>query len=219
MKKSSFEHVSVWVFDLDNTLYPPAARLFDQIEVLMTDYVMEALSVDRQTADHLRDHYWRRYGTTLAGLMIEHDVDPAPYLDRVHDIDLGHLTQDLELRAHIQALPGRKVIYTNGPKIHAERVTAARGLSGIFDAIYGVEHANFRPKPERAAFETVFALDGISAGNAAMFEDDPRNLLAPHEMGMQCVLVGPKPAAHDAHIHHQTEDLTAFLAQIHAQGF
>jgi putative hydrolase of the HAD superfamily len=62
-----FDHVAFWVFDLDNTLYPPAARLFDQIEVRMTDWVMEALKVDRAEADRLRSHYWRTYGTTLAG--------------------------------------------------------------------------------------------------------------------------------------------------------
>jgi len=214
MVKSAFSHVTTWVFDLDNTLYPPKARLFDQIEVLMTRYVMQALDVDHATADHLRDHYWKTYGTTLAGLMREHDVDPGPYLDRVHDIDLSHLDRDPELRARIAALPGRKIIYTNGPRIHAERVTAARGLSGIFDAIYGVEHAGFNPKPERAAFDQVFALDGLSPATAAMFEDEPRNLQAPHAMGMRCVLVGPARDAPAAHIHHQTEDLAGFLCQI-----
>jgi putative hydrolase of the HAD superfamily len=211
MVKDAFSHVSVWVFDLDNTLYPPSARLFDQIEVLMTDYVMQALGVERTRANHLRNHYWQTYGTTLAGLMREHDIDPGPYLDDVHDISLEHLDKDPVLRARIAGLPGRKVIYTNGPRVHAERVTQARGLSGIFDAIYGVEHADFRPKPERQAFEQVFALDGISPEVAAMFEDEPRNLLAPHEMGMKTVLVGPERRAEAAHIHHQTEDLSGFL--------
>lgn len=218
MVKAAFSDVSTWVFDLDNTLYPPSARLFDQIEILMTNYVMQALDVDHSTANHLRDHYWQTYGTTLAGLMREHDVDPGPYLDVVHDIDLKHLDHDPELRAQISDLPGRKVIYTNGPRVHAERVTAARGLSGIFDAIYGVEHADFLPKPERAAFDVIFALDGIDPGVAAMFEDDHRNLKAPHDMGMKCVLVGPKhqpePGGNTAHIHHQTEDLAEFLGRI-----
>ena len=218
MIKTAFSHVTTWVFDLDNTLYPPSARLFDQIEVLMTQFVMEALDVDHRTADHLRDHYWQTYGTTLAGLMREHDVDPGPYLDVVHDIDLKHLEQDPDLRAQIADLPGRKVIYTNGPRVHAERVTNARGLSGIFDAVYGVEHAGFLPKPERAAFDVVFALDGIDPAVGAMFEDDHRNLKAPHDMGMQCVLVGPehspKQGQDSDHIHHQTEDLAHFLSQI-----
>ncbi|MEC8195935.1 MAG: pyrimidine 5'-nucleotidase, partial [Pseudomonadota bacterium] len=76
MPKQSFSHVTTWVFDLDNTLYPPECRLFDQIEVKMTEYVMNTLGVDRPKADQLRHDYWARYGTTLTGLMREHDVDP-----------------------------------------------------------------------------------------------------------------------------------------------
>ena len=213
MVKASFSHVTSWVFDLDNTLYPPQARLFDQIEVKMTDWVMQALSVSRAEADHLRAQYWRDYGTTLAGLMALHDVDPAPYLTHVHDISLDHLERDTTLRDHIRALPGRRIVYTNGSAPYAERVLAARGLDGLFDAIYGVEHAEFRPKPERQAFETIFARDGLRPAEAAMFEDDPRNLAAPHEMGMRTVHVAPDP--HDAdHIHHHTDDLTAFLGRL-----
>lgn len=210
MPKQDFTHVTTWVFDLDNTLYPPSARLFDQIEVRMTAFVMEALGVERGEADRLRRHYWQLYGTTLAGLMHEHDVDPAPYLTTVHDIDLGHLEPDPALRAGIAALPGRRIVYTNGSAPYADRVLRARGLDGLFDAVYGVEHAGFRPKPERAAFETIFARDGIAADRAAMFEDDPRNLAAPHAMGMRTVHVAPEPEP-AAHIHHHTDDLAAFL--------
>ena len=210
MAAEQFHHVRNWVFDLDNTLYPPSARLFDQIEVRMTAFVMEALGVERGEADRLRRHYWQLYGTTLAGLMHEHDVDPAPYLTTVHDIDLGHLEPDPALRAGIAALPGRRIVYTNGSAPYADRVLRARGLDGLFDAVYGVEHAGFRPKPERAAFETIFARDGIAADRAAMFEDDPRNLAAPHAMGMRTVHVAPEPEP-AAHIHHHTDDLAAFL--------
>ncbi|HEX9859397.1 MAG TPA: HAD-IA family hydrolase, partial [Paracoccaceae bacterium] len=96
-----------------------------------------------------------------------------------------------------------------------ERVLAARGLAGLFDAVYGVEHAGFRPKPERAAFETVFAADNLNPTQAAMFEDDPRNLAAPHAMGMRTVHVAPE-ADPAPHIHHHTDDLSAFLARITA---
>jgi len=218
MSQQKLSNVSVWIFDLDNTLYPPEARLFDQIQKLMTQYVMRILDIDFATANRLRDQYWQQYGTTLSGLMHEHNIDPTPYLREVHDISLDKLTKDQTLRAAINALPGRKVIYTNGPKFHAERVVAARGLDGVFNAIYGIEHADFRPKPERAAFERVLRLDGTDPHVAAMFEDDARNLTAPHEMGMTCVLVGPKPALKATHIHHQTEDLTRFLAKVCASG-
>ncbi|WP_170455789.1 pyrimidine 5'-nucleotidase [Ruegeria arenilitoris] len=213
MVKPAFSHVTQWVFDLDNTLYPPHMRLFDQIEVLMTEYVVEALRVDRAEADRLRQHYWREHGTTLAGLMAEHDLDPEPYLHAVHQVDLSHMEPDPALAAHIRDLPGRRIVYTNGSAPYAERVLASRGLDGLFDAIYGVEHAGYRPKPDKAAFETVFSRDGIHPDRAAMFEDEPRNLKAPHDMGMRTVHVAPDP--HDAeHIHHHTDDLTAFLARL-----
>lgn len=213
MVTQSFSHVRHWVFDLDNTLYPPSARLFDQIEVKMTHWVMRELGVARPEADRLRQHYWQLYGTTLAGLMAEHGVDPQGYLHEVHDIDLGALSPDPDLAAQIRALPGRRIVYTNGSAPYAEKVLAARGLGGCFDAVYGVEHAGFRPKPDRAAFETVFAADGLDPARAAMFEDDPRNLAAPHGMGMRTVHVAPEawPAPH---IHHHTDDLTGFLARL-----
>jgi len=216
MLKHRFSHVETWVFDLDNTLYPPSARLFSQIEALMTRYVMKTLAVDHATADHLRAHYWQKYGTTLAGLMHEHGIDPGPYLVDVHDISLDKIKAAPPLRAAITALPGRKIIYTNGPRHHAERVARARGLSGVFDAIYGVESADLRPKPERAAFQRVFSLDGLDPACAAMFEDDPRNLLVPYEMGMKTVHVGPEAPVPGDHIHHHTADLAGFLSQLTA---
>ena len=213
MPRDAFSHVQTWVFDLDNTLYHPSARLFDQIEVRMTDYVMSSLKVDRHTADHLRKHYWHTYGTTLAGLMREHDVDPAPYLTDVHDISLDHLNPDPVLAARLADLPGRRIVYTNGTEPYARRVLAARGLEQAFDAVYGVEHAGFLPKPERDAFDTVFALDGVKSQLAAMFEDDTRNLAAPHAMGMRTVHVADEAAPQD-HIHFHTNDLAHFLAQL-----
>ncbi len=213
MVKPPFHAITTWVFDLDNTLYPPHHRLFDQIEVRMTAWVMRALNVSQDRANHLRQHYWQTYGTTLAGLMREHDVDPAPYLDEVHDIDFTVLPADPALAAALGALPGRRIVYTNACEPYAHKVLAARGLTGLFDAVYGVEHAGFLPKPERAAFERVFALDGLDPARAAMFEDDPRNLAAPHAMGLRTVFVAPEPLNAD-HIHHHTDDLSGFLSAL-----
>lgn len=213
MVSQSFSHVRHWVFDLDNTLYHPSVRLFDQIEVKMTNYVMSTLGVDKKVADQLRGDYWREHGTTLAGLMAHHDLDPDPFLIEVHDINFDQLEPDPQLAARIKALPGKRIIYTNGTAPYAEQVLARRGLADCFDEIYGVEHANYHPKPERQAFDTIFAKAGIETETAAMFEDDPRNLQAPHDLGMRTVHVAPEPVG-GAHIHHHTDDLTAFLAQI-----
>lgn len=210
MPRAHFLHVETWVFDLDNTLYPPAIRLFDQIERRMTDYVMRSLGLGETEADALRSAYWQRYGTTLAGLMQEHALDPLPYLEHVHDIDLSAVQATPELGEAIVRLPGRKIVYTNGSREHARRVTRAIGIDGCFDALYGFEDAAYVPKPRAEAFATVFALDGLAPERAAMFEDDQRNLAVPHALGMRTVLVGP--VEEHPHVHHGTDDLAAFLS-------
>ena len=208
-----FRHITTWVFDLDHTLYPPEAGLFALMEPRLSDWIMTALQIDRPRADHLRQHYWHTYGTTLAGLMAEHNVDPAPYLTHVHDIPLASLTPDPALAAAIANLPGRRIVFTNGPHAYAQKVLAARGLTAAFDAVYGVEQAGFHPKPSQHAFDTVFALDGLIPATAAMFEDDPRNLTIPRALGMQTILIGP--TAHPD-VHHHATDLTHFLQMITA---
>ncbi|GGF58112.1 pyrimidine 5'-nucleotidase [Mameliella alba] len=210
MTKNRFAHVRAWVFDLDNTLYSPAVRLFDQIEARMNSYVMRVTGAARDEAAQLRRDYWARYGTTLAGLMTHHEVDPEDYLVDVHDISFDALTPDPHLAELIATLPGRRIVYTNGSAPYAAQVLKARGLEAAFDAIYGVEDAGYTPKPRPEAFERIFARDGLDPAVAAMFEDDPRNLAAPHAMGMRTVHVAPEAAPAD-HIHHHTDDLVAFL--------
>lgn len=212
---SDFSHVNTWVFDLDNTLYHPSARLFDQIEARMTAWIQERLAVDIAEAERLRRYYWAQYGTTLAGLMQEHRIDGSAFLDHVHDIDMGGLRANQALIASISALRGRRIVFTNADIRYAGRVLRACGLEGLFDAVYGVEEAGFLPKPQPEAFQRIFGRDGLQPHTAAMFEDDPRNLAAPHAMGLRTVLVGPaEQASGQAHIHHQTEDLAGFLAEI-----
>jgi putative hydrolase of the HAD superfamily len=213
MPRDSFRHIRHWVFDLDNTLYPPSDRLFDQIEVRMSNYVSTLLEVDLDEADRMRSDYWARFGTTLSGLMHEHSIDPAPYLEHVHDINLDHMQPDFDLRRFITRLPGQKIVYTNGTAPYARRVLAARGLNGVFDGVFGITEAGFRPKPQRAAFESIFDQSGVDPASAAMFEDDPRNLTAPHAMGLQTVHVAPQPIV-TQHIHHHTDDLAGFLSQL-----
>ncbi|RDW12680.1 pyrimidine 5'-nucleotidase [Paracoccus thiocyanatus] len=221
-----FRHVTTWIFDLDNTLYAPEVRLFAQIEQRMTAFVMRELRVTKAEADRLRNHYWRKHGTTLAGLMAEHGVDPLPYLREVHDIDFSALTPDPELAGLIAALPGRKIVHTNGDSAYAARVLDHRGLA-VFDAIHGVEEADFHPKPDPRAYAAVLSAEGFDPAQAAMFEDDPRNLAVPHQLGMRTILVGPgrhgpdelaQDHDHGPHVHHRTGDLGAFLRGLAAGG-
>ncbi|MDO5704690.1 MAG: pyrimidine 5'-nucleotidase [Paracoccus sp. (in: a-proteobacteria)] len=219
-----FTRVDFWIFDLDNTLYHPSARLFSQIEQRMTAYVMRELGVAQPEANRLRNHYWRTHGTTLAGLMAEHGIDPMPYLDDVHDIDFSVLHPDPALATAITALPGRKIVHTNADAAYAGKVLAYRDLP-VFEAVYGVAEAGFHPKPDPRAYAAVLDAHGIDPTRAAFFEDDPRNLIVPDELGMVTVLVGhgrdgpdelTRDAVHGKHVHHQTHDLTAFLLAVAA---
>lgn len=215
----SFADVEVWIFDLDNTLYDPSAALFSQIEQRMTAYVSRHLGVTPDEADRLRDDYWRRHGTTLAGLMREHGLAPGPYLADVHAIDFSVLSPDPALAGAIAALPGRKIVHTNADAAYAAQVLERRALP-VFEAVYGIEEVGFHPKPDRRAYDAVIAAHGIDPTRAAFFEDDPRNLAVPHEMGMRTVLVGhgrhgpdelPEDHRHGPHVQHRTHDLTGFL--------
>lgn len=208
-----FDRLRTWVFDLDNTLYPPHMRLFDQIEAKMTRYVMRAAGVDAAEADHLRQLYWMEHGTTLAGLMKNHGIDPDAYMEEVHDISFDVLEADPYLAQQIAKLPGRRIVYTNGSAPYAAKVLEARGLAAAFDAIYGVESAAYVPKPQAQSYDRIFDLAGVAPDTAVMFEDDPRNLAVPHERGMITVHVAPEPAP-APHIHHHTSDLSDFLGQV-----
>ena len=217
-----FQHITTWIFDLDNTLYAPDVRLFSQIEKRMTAYVMREIGVPEPEANRLRDHYWRQHGTTLAGLMAEHAIDPMPYLHEVHDIDFSGLTPDPELAALILALPGRKIVHTNADALYATRVLGHRNLP-VFEAIYGIQEVDYHPKPDARAYAAVIGAHGFDPTTAAMFEDDPRNLEVPANLGMRTVLVGqgrhgPDELAADftlgPHVQHRTDDLTGFLRSL-----
>jgi putative hydrolase of the HAD superfamily len=213
MVAEKFAHVQTWVFDLDNTLYHPSADLFSQMDKRFAAYVARLTGRDPADALQLAHAYWLSHGSTLAGLMADYRIDPDEFLADVHAIDITHLAPDPALTTSLSRLSGRKVVYTNGSHNHAQRVLAARGLTQQFDAVYGVEHANYRPKPKAEAFAAIFARDGITPTTAAMFEDEARNLAVPHDLGMRTVHVHETPL-NAVHVHHGTDDLAAFLSQL-----
>ena len=219
MPKDAFAHVDAWVFDLDNTLYDYRCRLFDQIDARMTRFIAEALDVDPAEANTLRAEYWRVHGTTLHGLMSEHAMKPERFLDYVHDIDLTAVAENPALGAAIEALPGRKIVHTNGSRRHGERVLARLGISEVFSGVYGIEDSDYLPKPRREAFERVIGAAAIAPRSAAMFEDTARNLEAPHALGMRTVWT-PTDDAHASdgaegeHVHFVAHDLSAFLERL-----
>jgi putative hydrolase of the HAD superfamily len=225
--RRGFERTRVWVFDLDNTLYPAECNLFAQVDRRMGEFIARFLGVPYDYARHLQKTYYRQFGTTLCGLMQVHRMDPKPFLDYVHDLDLTGLAEHPELAAEIARLPGRKLIFTNGSRAHAERVAGKIGVLHLFDGIFDICDADYVPKPTPACYEQFLQAHGVDAAASAMFEDMPHNLEAPHALGMTTVLVH-SAANYDhpvqqkirawveppAHIHHMTDDLAGFLASI-----
>lgn len=216
MPKQRLAHITTWVFDLDNTLYPPHMALFDQIEARMEAFISQHLGITIPEARALRKTYWAQYGTTLAGLSDQHGVDPVAFLEDVHDIDFTTLSKDHALGQAIAALPGRKIVYTNGDIPYARKVLQGRGFEGLFDQVYGIESADFVPKPQRIAYETVFAREGLEPERAVMFEDDARNLKVPHEMGMATVHIHPEKQD-GAHIAFHDTALDTFLHRLQGE--
>lgn len=214
-----FDHIQTWIFDLDNTLYHPSARLFDQINARMTGFIMRELGVGRAEADRMRGDYWRQHGTTLGGLVAHHGTDPDHFLGEVHDIDLAALKPDADLAEAISKLPGRRIVHTNGARSHAARVLAARGLDGIFDAVYAIEDKALVPKPQHGAYAAVVAREAMDPWGAAMIEDDVRNLEAPRALGMTTIWLCHQPGAKaPGYVDHRITRLTGFLRKAGRAG-
>jgi putative hydrolase of the HAD superfamily len=216
-----------WIFDLDNTLYRSDSGLFRQIESRMTDFVARLTGLDRDRARALQKQLYRDHGTTLNGLMVTRGMDPEPYLDFVHDIDLSPLGPDQGLAEAIGRLPGRRFVFTNGCRNHAARILDQVGLAPLFEEIWDIRHIGFVPKPDPRAYAQVVAAAGLNAGHSAMFDDIAQNLQPARDLGMTTVwlnsgpdfsaghgAVGPGIVANPAPFHHVTDDLTLFLNSI-----
>lgn len=211
-KHTRLAHVTNWIFDLDNTLYPPSADLFAQINQLMTGFIMRVIEVDETEAHRLRQMYWEEYGTTLAGLVSRHGVSADEFLKETHQLDLSGLTPDPELRKAIASLPGRLLIHTNGPRAHAARVLAARGLVGVFDQVIAIEDKHLIPKPQARAYDAFLELTGVEPDKAVMIEDHAENLAEPYRRGV--VTVWLDHGAEDetpGYVSIRAHDLTEFL--------
>ncbi len=218
-----FGRVDTWVFDLDNTLYSSDSDLWPRIDDRITIYVSELLGLDGASARALQKFYYRKYGTTLNGLMREHRVPPEEFLAFVHDIDRSSLAPDDALAAAILALPGRKLILTNGSRDHALKTAERLGLRHLFEDVFDIVAADFLPKPAEATYLKFFERHGVDPARAAMFEDIVHNLEAPHKHGMATTLVVPRLGQTDhretweiagdipGHVDFVTDDLAGFL--------
>ena len=221
-----FSHIDTWVFDLDNTLYPRHLNLWQQVDERIRAYVAKFLDVTHEEAFRVQKDYYRRYGTTMRGLMAEHGLDPDDFLDFVHEIDHSPLTPNPVLGAAIEALPGRKLILTNGTRKHADAVIRRLAIHHHFEDVFDIVAAELEPKPQARTYDRFLAAHGVDPAKAAMFEDLARNLVVPHALGMTTVLVVPQGTREvfreswelegpgEPHVDHVTEDLAGFLEGI-----
>jgi putative hydrolase of the HAD superfamily len=211
---ADLRHVAVWLFDLDNTLYPVGNAFMAAIEQKMTAFVARELSLAWDDAWSLQKRYLREHGTTLAGLMAHHGVDPERYLDEVHDVSLDALEPDPQLKAALGRLPGRRLVFTNGDERHAERVLEKLDLADQFEAIFHIAAASYVPKPHPAAFARMVEAHAIEPRATCFFEDSEKNLAPAARLGMTTVLVGPHASASSADfVRFRTEELAAFLSR------
>jgi putative hydrolase of the HAD superfamily len=225
----AFDHVETWVFDLDNTLYPHHVNLWQQVDARIRDYIAGFLKVTHEEAFKLQKDYYRRYGTTMRGMMTEHGMKPDDFLDFVHQIDHSPLEPNAALGAAIERLPGRKLILTNGTRRHADAVLARLELAAHFEDVFDIIAAELEPKPSPQTYDRFLEAHDVDAGKAAMFEDLARNLAVPHALGMITVLVVPEHTREvfregwelegrdEPHVDHVTDDLAAFLQRIAAR--
>jgi putative hydrolase of the HAD superfamily len=222
----AFTHVDAWVFDLDNTLYPHHVNLWQQVDKRIGEFVSAWLNVSADEARRIQKDYYRRYGTTMRGMMTEHGVRADDYLAYVHQIDHSPLEPNAAMGAAIAKLPGRKLILTNGSTDHADAVLARLGIGEHFEAVFDIVAAELEPKPALQTYQKFLELHGVNPAKSAMFEDLARNLVVPHQLGMTTVLVVPDGSkevvredweleGRDAeYVDHVTDDLTRFLERL-----
>jgi putative hydrolase of the HAD superfamily len=221
-----FAQVETWVFDLDNTLYPHHLNLWQQVDDRIRDYIARFLNVTHEEAFRVQKDYYKRYGTTMRGLMTEHGLEPDDFLKFVHQIDHSPLEPNPALGAALERLIGRKLILTNGTRAHARAVMERLAIHHHFEDVFDIIAAELEPKPSRQTYERFLTAHGVDPERSAMFEDLARNLAVPHALGMTTVLVVPERTrevfregweleGRDApHVDHVTDDLVGFLQRI-----
>lgn len=217
--KPALHETRFWVFDLDNTLYPAACNLFLQVDRRIQQYIMDMFDAAPEDARKIQKDFFHEYGTTLSGLMLNHGVDPADYLEYVHDIDVTPVPPNPALDSVLRRLPGRKLVYTNGSVPHAERVMDRLGVKHHFDGVFDIVAAGYVPKPEETAFDTFVQTYEIEPTQAVMVEDIARNLAPAHARGMTTVWLRSDHHwsggdENDPHIHHAIDDLVDWLTGV-----
>lgn len=215
---AQLDHVRNWIFDLDNTLYPASADLFSQVDARMTGFIQDLLGLEHDEARRVQKGYFHNHGTTLSGLMTEHQVDPHAFLAHVHDIEMDVLEHDAPLVAAIAKLPGRKLIFTNGDTPYALKILDRLGLGASFEAIHDIHAMDLMPKPHASAYAGFCTAFDIDPAQSLFVDDMVRNLLPAKAIGMTTVWVDngseQSPGAERDHIDFTIPVLAPWLETI-----
>ena len=211
--------IKYWLFDLDNTLYAGETKVFDQVDKKMSKFISEKLNVSIEEAKKIQKNYFHEYNTTLNGMIKNHEIDANEFLEFVHDVNLDFLKKDKPLENEIMKLNGKKIIFTNGSKAHAENVTRRIGIDKLFDGIFDIVDSDFVPKPSKEAYEKIIENYKIEPQYCIFFEDIARNLKPAHELGMKTVWIrNTEPWAakfSDSNfVNYKTDNLVKFLKEI-----
>ena len=211
--------IKFWLFDLDNTLYDGATKVFDQVDKKMSKFISEKLNVSLVEARKIQKSYFQEYNTTLNGMIKNHKIDADEFLEFVHDVDLSFLDRNKFLEEEIKKLNGKKIIFTNGSKAHAKNVTQRIGIENLFDGVFDIVDSDFIPKPSIEPYKKIIQKYGIDPEYCIFIEDIARNLRPAYELGMKTVWIkNNEPWAakfsNENFINYKTDNLSEFLRRI-----
>jgi len=214
-----FAHVRDWIFDLDNCLYPASTELFSLIDERMGAYIQRLLNCGPEEARRVQKAHFHAHGTTLAGLMADHGVDPHDFLEDVHAIPLDRVQRNERLARGIGRLPGRKFVFTNGDAPYARRVLERIGVGEQFDDLHDIHASSYRPKPDPHGYELLCERFGIDPSRALLADDMIQNLIPAKALGMTTIWVdnGSELGSHnhdEAHYDERIANLVDWLEQI-----
>ena len=216
--------INTWIFDLDNTLYSADSGIFQQVHTLMSKFVSTHLNIDIKKATELQRKYYRQHGTTLRGLMDNHNVDPDHFLSEVHQLDYSIVGPNFKLNRELKKLKGRKIIYTNANRQHANDILIRLELTNVFDEIFDIKTANYIPKPEASPYEQIISEFNIDPITTIMFDDIAKNLVPAKNVGFASVWidVGYENFSDDIakskkYLDYETKDLSLFLDEVNKE--
>ena len=219
---NELKKIKYWLFDLDNTLYSGDTKVFDQVDKKMSSFICEKLQVSLEEAKKIQKNYFHEYNTTLNGMIKNHNIDANEFLEFVHNVDLNFLKKDLELQNQLTRLVGKKYIFTNGSKAHADNVTKRIGIEKLFDGVFDIVNSGFIPKPSIEPYKKIIQKYGIDPEYCVFIEDIARNLKPAYELGMKTVWIkNDEPWAaefsNEGFIDYKTNNLSDFLRRINEQ--